>query len=84
VEEAVRNGCEDRETGDRIVLKDSGLTCSEAFGIYVLLPSGGSKEVQKLEGNGSAWLCRGFPRVSSEIRYICEMGWRHFVVKAGS
>lgn len=74
------SGCIDAETGERIALRDSGLTCSEAFAIYVLLPAGDRKRTQRVEGDGSVWLCRGSSRDGSEIRYICKMGKREFAV----
>ncbi len=73
-------GCRDWEIGDRIQLQNSGLTCEEALGIYYLLSSDGRRP-QEIEGGGEVWSCRGYPGSRSGIRFRCEMGQRHFLVR---
>lgn len=76
-------GCRDAELGDRLQLQNSGLTCDEALAIYYLLPSD-SRRVRKISGSGAVWSCRGFPESQSGIRFRCEMGKRHFLVREPS
>jgi hypothetical protein len=73
-------GCQDVESGDRLPLQNSGLTCDEALAIYYLLSSD-SRRTQKIEGRGDVWLCRGFPGSQSGTRFKCVMGKRHFLVR---
>jgi hypothetical protein len=76
-------GCRDWESGDRIQLQNSGLTCDEALGIYYLL-STDSRRMQEIKGGGEVWSCRGFPGSQSGILLRCEMGRRHFLVREPS
>lgn len=78
-------GCLDWESGDRVQLQNSGLTCEEALGIYYLLPSE-SRQTQEIKeaGGGNVWSCRGFPESQSGPRFKCEMGKRHFLVMESS
>lgn len=76
-------GCQDWETGDRIQLQNSGLTCDEALAIYYLLPSE-SRQTQEVKGGGDVWSCRGFPGSQAGIRYRCAMGKQHFLVRESS
>lgn len=73
-------GCRDDESGDRIQLQNSGLTCDEALAIYYLLPSE-SRQTQEVKGGGDVWSCRGFPESRSGLRFRCVMGKRHFLVR---
>src|SRR5690349_7111331 len=73
-------GCQDWESGDSVLLQNSGLSCEEALGIYYLLPSD-SRRVREIDGGGDVWSCRGFPESQSGIRFRCVMGKRHFLVK---
>lgn len=72
--------CRDGESGDRLQLQNSGLTCEEALAIYYLLPSEG-RQTHEIRGRGAVWSCRGFPESQSGIRFRCEMGKRHFLVR---
>jgi len=76
-------GCRDVESGDRLQLQNSGLTCDEALAIYYLLASD-SKRTREIKGGGDVWSCRGFPESQSGIRFRCEMGKRHFLVREPS
>jgi hypothetical protein len=72
------------ESGDRIVLENSRLSCSEALGIYYVLAGESSQPQEVRSVSGPSWVCRGFLDSRGPLRFRCEQRTKHFVVEEGS
>src|SRR5882672_5602319 len=64
--------CRESETGYKIQVQNSGLSCEE---VSIILGLIGSAEhgMQEIKGpEGAMWHCKAFPNEPGAVKYICK------------
>lgn len=77
-------GCEDSEAGQRVLLRNSGLACSEALGIQSLLGAESTRPQRISSDHERDWICVGFGERKYPVINRCYQDKRHFdIVETG-
>jgi hypothetical protein len=80
---AGEDSCHVSETGERVALENSHLSCDDAQAILYTLGAE-VKQPQEVKTPSGTWICINLPSAKAPLELQCRRGKRHFTIEAAS